>query len=914
MKFFALLRSVAANLFHRSETEKEMDEELRSHILERTDDLERGGLPRAEAERRARMEFGGVERFKEEVRETRWGNQLESLFRDFRYALRSLRRDRKFVVMAVFALALGIGAATVAFSAFYNLSFNAFAAKDAGRLVVLAVQNAESLGLAELNLQPLGGSLSDLEAIRNQNHVFEEIIGYGRSIVLLNDGSDNHQLYVARVTGNAFDFYGVGPLLGRGILPEDSKPAATPIFVMSYRTWRGEFRGDSNILGKSYLIDGKPRTLVGIMPPRFQAFGALQQGWIPITDTREAAGSGGEPSVDTMMARLKPGVSIEEASAEVDVIVKRLAKGNPKDFPKHFTAQVESVTDFSMSPWGMGSAGGPETEHFDIKHMLCDLLAGVMLLLLIACSGVANLLLVRGAAREKEIALRAALGATRWRLLRQLMVESSVLSITACVLGCVLAYWGMRGVAAVVPHKGASIGGEAVIGLNSTVLFFTLGVTAVTTLLCGLAPALHAVGRDLQTQLTGSGSGTGESLRRGKFRAVLVIVEVALSIVLLTGAGLMIRSFYQLTHIDLGFNAKNLLLVAAGSRRRSDGKLEQQAIKFKTIVERLKTLPGVTELAINNSLPGYNPSRRYEAAVPGSTHSERAGFDKCSESLLRTLEMQMVSGRWLSESDVDSARHVTVINKTMATHFFGMENPLGRQVVAKGFEDKAQPPRDAYFQVIGVVRDVKDFGPQVPVLPMAFIPYTLGDGGLSYVGGGILFLRTKGDPALMMNAVRQEVWAVDRDAIFSPETGPYIEEFYRLTYSAHELGLTTFTGVAGIALVLVVIGVFSVMAYTVSLRTREIGVRMALGAQQNEILRMVLRKGFVLLVAGICIGLIASYGLTRFLASQIWGVSATDPWTFGAVAALVVGAGLAACYLPARRATEVDPLVALRYE
>ena len=901
-------------LFRKQQTEKHLGAELCDHLDRQIADYVAEGISPEEARRRAKLEFGGLERVKEEVRDTRWETHLEILFRDLRYAIRNLRKDWRFALVAIFTLAVGIGAATVAFSAFYNLLFNAFAARDARRLVVLSVQNEESQGLTELNLQPMGGSLSDLDAIRNQNQVFEEIVGYGFSISLLSDGSDNHQLYMARVTGNAFDFYGVAPLLGRGILPADTKAAAPPVFVMSYRTWRGEFHGDPSILGKSYLVDGKPRTLVGIMPPRFQAFGALQQAWVPITDTRDMVGSADEPSVATMMARLKPGVTVEEASAEVDVIAKRLAKDNPKAFPKHFTARVQSAVDFMMGAWGIGSAGGPETEHFDIKHMLYDLLAGVTMLLLIACSGVANLLLARAAVREKEIAVRSALGATRWRLVRQLLVESSVLAIGASALGCVLAYLGMKGVAAVVPHKGQSIGGEAVIGLDLTVLFFTLAVTAATTLLCGLAPALHVVGHDLQPQLTGSGKGTGGSFRHGKFRAGLVIVEVALSIVLLTGAGLMIRSFYELTHIELGFNAKNLLFVATWSPLKNNSTPEKQAIIFKKVVERLKAIPGVTELAINNSLPGYNPSRRYEATVPGSTHSERAGFDKCSESLLRTLELQIVSGRWLSESDMDSAQHVAVINQTMATHFFGTENPLGRQVVAKAFEDKSQPPRDAYFQVVGVLRDVKDFGPQVPVLPMAFIPYTIGDGGLSYFGGGILFLRTKGDPGLLMNAVRKEVWAVDRNQMFSPETGPYTEEFYRLTYSAHEFGLATFTGVAGIALLLVVIGVFSVMAYTVSLQTHEIGIRMALGAQQWEILRMVLRKGLALISAGIFIGLFASYALTRFLTSQIWGVSATDPWTFAAVVALVVVVGHAACLLPACRAARVDPLIALRYE
>jgi putative ABC transport system permease protein len=885
----------------------ELDEEMRLHIQNRADDLERSGLSRGEAERRARIEFGGMERFKEEVRETRWVTHWDSLFRDFRYAFRSLRKDRRFVGTAVFAMALGIAAATVAFSAFYNLLFNAFAARDAGRLVVLAVQNGEASGPPEFSLEPLGGSLADLDAIRAGTSVFEDIVGSTPGNELLKDGKENHQVHVAHVTGNAFEFYGVPPLMGRGIIAGDARPGAAPIVVMNYRTWVAEFAADPQVLGKSFLLNGEPRTLVGVMPQRFQAYGASQQLWVPIPDTPNAARSGDEPYIGMLMARLKPGVSIAAASAELDVVVKGLAKNKPGDFPKHFTARVQSATDFLMGPWGIGSAGGPETEHFDIKHMLYDLLAGVMLLVLIACSGVANLLLARGAAREKEIALRAALGATRGRLVRQLLVESAVLATGACAAGCVFAYFGLKLVAAAVPHKGQGVGGEAVIGLDPTVLCFLLAITALTTLLSGLAPAVRSVARDLQPMLAGSGKGTGGSFRHGRFRAGLVVTEVALSMVLLTGAGLMIRSFYELTHIDLGFNEKNLFFLAPGLSRGAGDVGKFQEDNWKKVGERLKSLPGVTEVAVNNSLPGYNAGRRYEAIVPRSAHSERAGFDGCSENLLRTLEMQMSSGRWLSEADVDDAQPVAVINQTMATHFFGGENPLGRQIQAKGFDEKVKPAGDKYFQVIGVVRDIKDFGPQVPVVSMAFIPYTIR-------GGGLFFLKTRGNPALLLNAVRQEVWAVDRDAIFSPQTGPYIDLFYGLTYSAHEFGLTTFTGVAGIALLLVVIGVFSVMAYTVSLGTQEIGVRMALGAQQGEILRMVLRKGFALLVVGISIGLLASLGLTRFLSSQIWGVSATDPWTFGAVAALVVGVGLAACYLPARRATEVDPLVALRSE
>ncbi|HXW55514.1 MAG TPA: ABC transporter permease [Candidatus Cybelea sp.] len=829
---------------------------------------------------------------------------LDHLVREFRYAARSLARDWRFACVAIFALALGIGAATVAFSAFYNLLFNAFAAKDSSRLAVLTMEDADAGGRPDMDWAPLGGSLSDLDTIRSQSHAFEKVIGYSRGLSLLNDGRENHQVYVAHVTGNAFDFYGVAPLLGRGIVEEDGKAGAAPVFVMSYRTWKGAFNLDPTLLGKTFLLSGEPRTLVGIMPPRFQAFGALQQVWEPITDTRSAADSEEEPSVDTMMVRLKRGVSWEAASAELEVVVDRLAKARPAAFPRHFHCTALSATDFLLGPWGIGSAGGPE-EHFDIKQMLYDLLAGVILLLLIACSCVANLLLARGTRREKEIAVRSALGASRGRLVRQLLVESSVLAIAACLLGCLFAHFGMKVVQAAIPQKGESVGGEAVIGLDFPVLFFTLGLGALTTVICGLAPALHVVGRDLQPQLAGSCRGKG-GFRHGRFRAGLVVCEIGLSVVLLTGAGLVIRSFYGLTHIDLGFNAKNLLFVATGLRGGKHG-AEQEESDFRKIAERLEVLPGVTELAINNSLPGYNASYMYEAMVPGSAYSERAGFDGCSESLLGTLEMRMASGRWLSASEVDHARPVAVINQTMSTHFFGGEDPLGREIQVKAFDEHVEPRRDALFQVIGVVSDVKDHGPQVPVRPMAFIPYTI-------KGGGIFFIRTKGDPALLMNAVQKVVWAVDPDQMFAPESGPYIEEFYRLTYSPHELGLTTFTGVAGIALLLVVIGVFSVVAYSVSLRTREFGIRMALGAQQGDILSMVLRNGSRLIAGGIFTGLLASYALTRLLTSQIWGVSPTDPWTFAAVVALVAGAGLAACYWPARQATRVDPLVALRHE
>jgi predicted permease len=832
------------------------------------------------------------------------------VWEDLRFALRNLKKDRRFAIVAVFALALGIGASTVAFSAFYNLLFSAFAAKDANRLVVFSLQNSEKGVLPELNLTPLGGSLSDVDAIRSQGEVFDDVVGYHRGITLLRDGNDIHQVYATSVTSNAFDFYGVLPLLGRDITPADGMAKSSPVFVMSYKTWKGEFHSDPGILGKTFFVDDIPRSLIGIMPPRFQAYGALVQVWTPITSGSDSSAADAAMSVDTMMARLKPGITLEKASADLDVIVKSLAKSRPNDFPKHFSARVLSATDFMLGPYGIGSAGGPETQQFDIKHMLYALLAAAMILLLIACSNVANLLLVRATVREKEIAVRVALGATRSRLIQQLIVESSTLAGAACVLGCIFAYVGMKGVSALIPAKGASIGGEAIVGLDWRMLLFALVVTALTTILCGLAPALHTARRDLQPSLAGGDRGTNANFRSGRLRAGFVVGEVALCILLLTGAGLMMRSFYLLTHIDLGFNLNHILFLAFGNPHSDNHQPGQEAIIFQKIIGRLKALPGVVDVAINNSLPGYNPGRRYEVSAPGSSHIERVGVDGCSENLVQVLGLQLERGSWFTESDVTGARRVAVINHTMALHFFGGEEPLGRQFTAKAMAIEGRPPQDADFQVIGVLRDVKDFGPQVPVIPMAFVPQTVN----SLFGGGVLFIKTKVAPASLMHAVKEEVWASDRDVVFSPETGPYVDTFYRLTYSAHEFGLMTFAPLAGIALLLVVIGIFSVIAYSVSLQTHEIGVRMALGAQRDNILRMILARGARLIGLGTVIGLIATFCLTRFLVSQIWGVSATDPWTFAAVVALVAVVGVAACLLPARRAAAVDPLVALRYE
>jgi len=854
-------------LLNKALAEKELDKELLFHIDQQIADYVAAGMCPEEARRRARLRFGGIERVKEEVRDTRWETHLDNLLRDFRYALRNFRKDRQFTLVAVFALAIGIGGSTVVFSAFYNFVFNAFAAKDASRLVVPVMQDGSQVYC----------QLSDINSIREQNQVFENVIGYTGGFALLRDGLQTYQFNTSSVTADAFEFYGVPPLLGRSILPEDGKPGAPPVFVIGYKTWKGVFNADPKILGKNYTVNGEARTLVGVMPQRFQAFGVLAQLWIPITWTP------GMPRIDqefALLIRLKPGVALETASAELDVVFKRLATLHSSDFPKQFVVRGMRANDFLMA-----GAGGVFQSDIKLERMLYGLLAAVIMLLLIACGNVANLLLARATVREREMAVRSALGATRGRIIWQLLIESSVLAAAACVVGCVFAWFGMKGVDAITHQKAwATIASEVTIKLNPPVLFFALGVALLATLISGLAPALYLARGDLQPHLVGSGKSVHGIFSHGILRAGPVIGEVAISIVLLIGAGLMIRSFFLLKHIDMGFEPKNVLVVyfapsSGHGPNMAKATSPREELTRQEVVGRLKTLHGVAEVTVQDALPGYNGGWPSQFTVPGGTHAEAGSLDGSDECLFQTLGFHQVQGDG---------------------------NPVGQKIEVKTLKNPIRPPLEASFEIIGVVGDVKNFGPQQPAKPMAFIPNTIR-------GSFMLLLKTTVEPASLVHAVEEQVWAVDPDEIVGL-CDPLEDFLQQHTYATPEFSVLISTPLAGIALLLVVIGIFSVMAYTVSLQTHEIGIRMALGGQQSSILRMILAKGARLMATGIVIGLSASYALTRFLASQIWGVSATDPWTFVAVVIMISLVGLAACLLPARSAARVDPFVALRYE
>ncbi len=878
-------------LVHKSHSESQLDKELRFHLEQQiADNIAAGSSPEL-ARRQAQQEFGGIERVKEEVRDTQWEILLESLFRDFRYALRTFRKDRRFSLIAIFALALGIGASTIVFSVVYNVFFHAFPYKTYNRSVILSIHDLESVGEARVRKY---FSPEEVRAFREQNHVFEEVIGYGAMRPTYDDGkSVRFFSRGAVVTPNTFNYLGVPPLLGRSISEEDGRPGAPLVFVMNYRLWQREFSGDAEILGRTFILNGKPTTLVGIMPLRFNAFGA--NFWLPATPDY--------PSLQ-LMGRLRPGVNVRTAGAELDGIAHHMHKPNPDGiFPEdRFTIVSETFLDSLIGTF---------------KETLYVLLAAVLLLVLIACSNVANLLLARATAREREIAMRATLGATRNRLIRQLAVESFILAAAASLAGCGLAYFGLRAVVALIPA--GTLPEETVIRMNAPVLFLALGMSILTTVLCSLAPALHVVRGDVQPRLTGTGKGVGGGFRHGKLRAGLVVSEVALSIVLLISVGLLVRSFLILTRVDLGFDPRNVLYFVLNLpptyNTNLAGSLEKKNALTRQLLERIRALPGVTSVAEMTADP---PPLQYEVTdtiIPGKPHANpwETQLEMCSDGYFQTLGLPLLRGRFFSEDDVSAARDVVVVNEAFSRQYFSNEDPLGHKVKLDIFDKPyfaAVAPHDTYFEIVGIVRDFKTRRPDGPAWrssPQAFVPYSVA--GFNW---RVFMARTSVDPSLLLKNMGKEVRALDPGVQIS--TSGTLEASLKEFYRGPQFELVVLGAFAFIGLALVIIGIFSVMAYTVSLQTHEIGIRMALGAQQTNILRLVLLDGFHLVGAGIIIGVCAGFVLTRFLASQISDVSVTDPWTFGAVVMVVVLVGLAACLFPARRAAAVDPLIALHYE
>jgi putative ABC transport system permease protein len=800
------------------------------------------------------------------------------------YGCRGIRKQPGFSLLAITALALGIGAATTIFSVIDNVLLDSLPYADPQRLVVVSMRDRAHTEQGRRDFFPV---LEFLE-YQKQNHVFDQMFGTDDVDVLYTGGEGTERFSGAIVTPNAFGVLGVPPLIGRTINPDDGRSGAPPVFVISYKMWIKRYNRDCGILGRTLVLNGKARTLVGIMPPRFSKRGADL--WMPVTP--DPADTELRNREFLVHARMRSGVTLEQAEADLNVIAHRLARLYPQQYPTEFAMHVETLTDSTVA-------------HF--RKTLYTVSAAVGFLLLIACSNVANMLLSRASAREKEMAVRASLGASRLRLIRQLLLESLVLALSGTVAGCLVAYAGIKVLADVIPY--GLIPEEVLIRIDLRVLIFSLVVAGLTTILFGLGPALQAVRPNIAEPLKDSGKRVSGGFRRGRLIDSLVVLEVGMSLVLLVGAGLLMRSFVALQQAELGLNPDNILVARLPLPRAqySTGAAKQHF--FRPLLQRLYTLPGVVAATETSNLPPYGGIPT-ELDIPGMTHAEKwyAIFQLCSEGYFPTLGIRLLRGRALSEREVNDARRVAVVNQTLARKYFGQEDPVGRQIKLNALATDLEPPADPVFEVIGVVADVKNQGIQKPPTAEAFIPYTITG---SFERG--ILVRTSHEPMVMLNAVRREIWGVDRNVALTL-TGSLKDFLKQYSYAEARFSLVLLGIFAGVGMALVAIGVYSVMAYAVSRQTHEIGIRMALGASQSDLLRMVLGTGGCLIGVGVIAGLAASSAATRLLGSQIWGVSPHDPMTLVGVIIVVSLAGLAACYFPARKATRVDPLTALRHE
>lgn len=882
--------------------EVEIVEELSQHLEDRWRELIAGGATPDEATRLALADFRDEDFLARRLAPLRQahpplsitpgapsGHLFSDLWQDLRYAARTLRKNRAFAAVSIATLGLGIGAATAIFSVVNNVLLAPFPYPDASRMVFPRIYNTQQS--PEQARQ--GYKAAEVLEFGENNRVFDAIAATTGESVLYKRGEGSEWFLGARVTPGTFEFFGMPALHGRVMQSSDYQPGAPPVFVMRYKTWAERFNSDLSILNTTFFLNGAARTLIGIMPPRFGWYGA--DVFIPEKLTHDARESAGSQRFWFLLGHLKPGVSIQQAEADLTVIAHGLAKIYPQNYPRSFTVQVSTLVDSIVL-----------VRRF--KTTLYTVLAAVGLLLLIACSNVANLMLARATKREKEFALRAALGAERARLVRLLMVESLVLAISGAALGTFVAWGSLKLLVALIPPN--LIPSEAVIELNAPVLGFTLCVALLTALIFGLAPALQSSRPDLNDPLRDSGKGVSGGFRGRWVRDVVVVMEVALSLTLLTGAGLLMRSFVALREVNVGLQADRVFQASVALPADRYKTAEQTTRFFQPLLLRLKALPGVVDAAVSSATPPYSGGRS-KMEIAGKTHQDewQSLFDPVSEEYFRVLRFPFRQGRGFSEAEVHDARRVAVVNETFARKYLPNEDPIGRRVHLASLDTFADPLQDKWFEIVGVVGDVANGGGlQVPIEPEAWVPYTIAGPGNRF-----LMVRTAADPGAMMNAVRQEIWATDSGVgLVRPGT---LEDFLtERLYAGPRFGMVLMAIFGSIGLILVTVGVYSVLAYATAQRTHEIGIRMALGAESTDVVGMVVRTGLRPVVAGIAIGIAASLLLGRVIGSQLVEVSAYDPATLAAMTLLLTMTAAIACWIPARRAARVDPLVALRYE
>ncbi|HLL74217.1 MAG TPA: ABC transporter permease [Pyrinomonadaceae bacterium] len=798
---------------------------------------------------------------------------MGTLWQDARYGVRALLKSPGLMAVAVLALALGMGANTAIFSVVNAVLLRPLPYKDAGRLTTVFESDARQESFypaAPANFLAWKGgatSFEEMAALSNK--------GWSGN---LTGAGEPERLQGFQVTANLFQLLGVGAAHGRTFLPEEDRPGASNVVVLSHGLWQRRFGGDRSVVGRTLTINGQGYAVVGVMPPDFQIYEKADV-WTPVAfDAKEEAND--EDHYLFVMGRLRPGVTVEQARAEASAILRSRAE------------RPEEANLAGVSPAQEGLVR-------EVRPLLYVLFGAVGFVLLIACANVASLLLARAASRRKEIAIRTALGASRVRIVRQLLTESVLLALLGATLGLFLALWGVDLLVALLPEY-VVVGSPRLraLGVDAWVLGYTVALSLATSLLFGLAPALQASKADLTDALKEGGRGGAGGSWRARLRGGVIVAEVALAVVLLAGAGLMIRTLWQLNNVPLGFDPENVLAVNVDLPEAKYEGPERIAEFYGRAFERVAAVPGVERVGATNSL-GVSVGFQIEGRPPlGAQDRPQAVTRFVSPGYFDALRVPLVRGRAFTEADRRGGANVAVIDETLARRHFADEDPVGRRINLF----------DAPREIVGVVGAARYDGPALRPNPVAYLPYTQ----MTWSGMTLYVRSAGGDPASLSASVRGAIHSVDPDQpVYNVRTlSTALSETV-----APQRYLTLLLGAfAAVALLLSTLGLYGVVSYSVAQRTQEIGIRMALGARPGDVLRMILRQGVALVAVGVAAGLAASLGLTRLMESVLFGVRPTDPLALASAALLLVCVALLACYVPARRATKVDPMEALRYE
>src|SRR5215213_5222075 len=810
---------------------------------------------------------------------------MENFFKDIRYGVRGLLKRPGFTVIALITLALGIGANTAIFSVVNAVLLRPLPFQKPEELVIVW-EDATFVGFPHNTPAP-----ANYVDWKTQNQSFVDMAASHEDSFNLTGDGEPERVSAYTVNANFFPLLGVQPLLGRGFLNEEDRPGANKVVVLSYSLWQSRYGGDRNILNRAILLNGEKHTVVGVMPPSFQFFAKDVRLWVPIAlDQEDWANRGGHYL--TVVARLKPGVSVAQAQADMNAVMRRIAMDHPEETMEgKLGAVVLPVRDEFV-----GTARGS----------LMVLLVAVAFVLLIACANVAGLLLARAVARRKEIALRMALGAGRSRVIRQLLTESLLLAVAAGVLGSLLAYASFTFLQGPVPEEMAL---ATSLKLDVRILIFTIAISIITGVIFGLVPALQSANFDLNEALKQS---SGRVTSTGRLRSALIVFEVALSIVLLVGAGLLIQTLFQLFGQYSVLEPEKVLTMRTILPREKYKEPQQRDNFYQQVLQRVENLPGVVATGYSTSIPlswkggtsGFLPEG-IKSPIPGMAYD--ANHRQVSADYLKTMNIPLRAGRYFDNRDNAQSIPVVIINETMARQYWPGENALGRRLKI-GDPDE---PGKQWKQIVGIVADIRQMGLDEPVKAEMYLPYQQVTDWPWFIPRD-LAIRTSGDTSNLVGSVRQIIREVDPDQPISNVAT--MAELLGEEASQRRMGMVMLAAFAALALLLASLGIYGVLAYFVTQHTSEIGVRLALGATTRNILFLVLRKGMGLTLLGVVIGVAAALGLTRLMSSLLFGVKAVDPLTFVTVPLLLVGVALLACYLPARRATKVDPLVALRYE